>query len=305
MNSNSHTETQSKNLKSIFYSQKIAPYIFVSPFIITFAGFYLYPLIATMIMSFQEVLPGQTSFIGLSNYEKLFNSTFYTALENTLEYTFWTLIILIPIPMLLAIALNSKFVKFKPMYRAALFVPALTSTIVAGVIFRLMFAESDSAIANQFISFFGFSSIDWRGGEHTLMFLMVTLAAWRWMGVNLLYFLAGLQNVPKEMYEAAEIDGASMVDKFIHVTLPYLKPVTIYVVSITIFAGFRMFEEAYVFWQVNAPLDINLTLVGLIYREGFQYNNLGYGSAIGMVLLIVVFIISMINLKVMGAFKKD
>ena len=296
---------KSSRLKDILYSQTLAPYIFVAPFVLIFIGFYAYPFISTFIMSFQSILPGQTTFIGLENYKKLFNPTFYKALYNSSLYTFWTIIILIPVPLLFAVLLNSKLMKLKPAFRAAVFIPALTSTIVAGVIFRLIFAESGSAFANTIMTFIGLPAQEWRMGGPTLMFLMVGLASWRWMGVNLLYFLAGLQNIPEEMYEAAEIDGANTISKFRHITLPYLKPVSIYVLSITLFAGFRMFEESYVFWDINSPGNIGLTVVGYIYKQGFQYNNMGYGSAVGITLLFIVFIICILQLRFSGMFKKE
>lgn len=288
------------SMKNIFYSQKIAPYVLVFPFLLIFCGFYLYPVISTVIMSFQEILPGQTKFIGLDNYMKLFNPTFYKALSNTTFYTFWTIVILIPLPLLLAIVLNSKLMKGKTFFRACIFIPALTSTIVAGVIFRMLFAESETAFGNSFIGFFGFDPIAWRQNEVALMFLMVGLATWRWMGVNMIYFLTGLQNIPKEMYEAAEIDGANSFNKFRHITLPFLKPVSVYVLTITLFAGYKMFEESYVFWQVNSPGNISLTLVGYLYKEGFQYNQLGFGSAVGVTLLIIVGILGYLQLKLTG-----
>lgn len=297
---NAITKRKGYKMKKIFYSQKIAPYVLVFPFLLIFCGFYLYPVISTVIMSFQEVLPGQTKFIGLDNYIKLFNPTFYKALSNTTFYTFWTIVILIPLPLLLAIILNSKLMKGKTFFRACIFIPALTSTIVAGVIFRLLFAESESAFGNSFIGFFGFDPIAWRQNEAALMFLMVGLATWRWMGVNMIYFLTGLQNIPKEMYEAAEIDGANTFNKFRHITIPFLKPVTVYVLTITLFAGYKMFEEAYVFWQVNSPGNISLTLVGYLYKEGFQYNQLGFGSAVGVTLLIIVGILGYLQLKLTG-----
>ncbi|THE10836.1 sugar ABC transporter permease [Bacillus timonensis] len=286
--------------KSIFYSQKLAPYVFLTPFLLVFFGFYLYPVIYTIIMSFQEILPGQIKFIGFDNYAKLFNPTFYKALYNTTLYTFWTIVILIPLPLIMAVILNTKKMKAKTFFRACIFIPSLTSTIVAGVIFRLMFAETETAFANSFLSFFGFDPVEWKQNGATLMFLMVGLASWRWMGVNMIYFLTGLQNIPKEMYEAAEIDGANTFNKFRHITIPFLKPVTVYVLTITLFAGYKMFEEAYVFWEINSPGNIGLTLVGYLYKEAFQYNQLGFGSAIGVTLLIIVAILGFIQLKLTG-----
>lgn len=297
---NVRIKRKGSTFKSIFYSQKIAPYVFIFPFLLIFCGFYLYPVISTVVMSFQEILPGQSRFIGLNNYIKLFNPTFYKALYNTTLYTFWTIVILIPLPLILAIILNSKIMKGKTFFRACIFIPALTSTIVAGVIFRLLFAESETAFGNSLLMFFGLDPIAWRQDGKTLMFLMVVLATWRWAGVNMIYFLTGLQNIPKEMYEAAEIDGANAFNKFRHITLPFLKPVTVYVLTITLFAGYKMFEEAYVFWEVNSPGNIALTLVGYLYKEGFQYNQLGFGSAIGVTLLVIVAILGFIQLKLTG-----
>ncbi len=133
---------------------------------------------------------------------------------------------------------------------------------------------------------------------------MVMMASWRWMGVNVLYFLAGLQNIPKELYESADIDGANMYQKFRHVTLPFLKPIIIFVTTISIIGGFRVFEESYVIWQGNSPGNIGLTLVGLLYQQGIQQNDMGFGAAIGVILLLIIFIVSIIYLLLTGAFKR-
>ncbi|RSL33066.1 sugar ABC transporter permease [Salibacterium salarium] len=295
----------SSKLTKFLNSRKIAPYIFVTPFIISFLLLFLYPMIQAFIMSFQQVLPGQTTFIGFQNYERLLNPTFYRALLNTSVYVLFTVLILVAVPVVLAVFLNSKLLKFRNFFRASLFVPALTSVIVAGVIFRMIFGESDSAVANEVLGFFGISPVEWRYGSVTGMFLMVILASWRWIGVNILYFLAGLQNVSDELYEAADIDGANPIQKFFYVTLPSLKPVVIFVSTITIINGFRMFEESFVFWQANSPGNIGLTVVGYIYQEGISQNDMGFGAAIGVVLMLIIFIVSIIQLKFVGAFKED
>ncbi|WP_031409187.1 MULTISPECIES: carbohydrate ABC transporter permease [Geobacillus] len=289
----------------IIFSQKAAPYIFVSPFILSFLLFFLYPSISTIIMSFQEVLPGETKFIGVENYKKLLNPHFYAALRNTTIYTIWTLIILIPLPLVLAVILNSKAIPGRNFFRSAYFIPALTSTIVVGVVFRLIFGELESAPANTLLKWLGLPPQQWTMHWGTGMFLMVFLASWKWLGVNILYFLSGLQNIPKELYESAEMDGAGAFRKFFYITLPLLKPVVIYVLTISIFGGFRMYEESFVFWQNQSPGDIGLTLVGYIYQEGFMNNDMGFGSAVGIVLLIIVFVINIIQLKVTGAFRKE
>lgn len=285
-------------------SKKVVPYIFVLPFIISFLVLTVYPAIRGIIMSFQSVLPGQVEFIGLQNYVKIFNPVFYKALMNTSIYVALTVTILTILPIILAVILDSKFIKLKILFRSSLFMPALASTIVAGMIFRLMFGETDTAAANQVLNWLGMSSVDWKFNAWSGMFLMVMLSVWRWLGVNILYFLAGLQNVPDELYEAAKIDGASILQKFWFVTLPFLKPVTIFVITISIINGFRMFEESFVFWETGSPGNIGLTVVGYIYQQGIQQNNMGLGAAIGVILMLIIFVISIIQLILTGAFKR-
>src|SRR5699024_969119 len=300
---NESVRKQNKMIKFL-NSKKVVPYVFVSPFLISFLILTLYPTIQAFIMSFQRILPGEVSFIGLSNYERIFNSTFYQALTNTTIYMILTVIILVTIPIILAVLLDSKVVKFKTIFRSALFIPTLTSTVVAGIIFRLVFAESDSAVANQIIGWIGLGPIDWQFNGWSGMMILVFMASWRWMGVNILYFLAGIQNIPTELYKSAEIDGANVYQKFVNVTLPFLKPIITFVSIISIIAGFRMFEESYMLWEANSPGNIGLTLIVYLYQQGIQQNDMGYGAAIGVVVLIIIFIISLIYLLVTGAFKR-
>jgi arabinosaccharide transport system permease protein len=285
-------------------SKKVVPYIFVLPFIISFTILTLYPAIQAIIMSFQRILPGQVEFVGINNYRRLLNPVFYRAFLNTVMYTVLTIIILVPIPMIIAVFLNSKLVRFKTIFKSSLFIPSLTSVVVAGLIFRLIFAESSLSIANQVIGFFGIDPIVWTTQRWSAMFLMVILATWRWMGVNILYFLAGLQNIPEEMYESADIDGANIFQKFRHITVPFLKPVTVFVTTISIIGGFRVFEESYVFWEASSPGNIATTLVSYLYQQGIQRNDMGFGAAIGVIVLIIIFVVSLVYLVLTDAFNK-
>ncbi|MCL6605566.1 MAG: sugar ABC transporter permease [Paenibacillus sp.] len=287
-------------------SQKVAPYVFVLPFILSFAIFFAYPLINAGVMSFQEVLPGEVSFVGLENYRNLWNEDFGAALYNSSRYTLFTLLLLIPLPMVLAAFLNSKKMIFSNFFRSTLFIPALTSVVVAGVIFRLIFGELDGALMNTILHMFGISSKKWLYSSSLSMFALLVLAGWRWIGINILYFLSALQSIPSELYEAAEIDGASTIRKFMRITLPLLRPITIYVVTITIYGGYAMFTESYMLWAGKpSPQNIGLTVVGYIYQQGFQYFNLGFGSAIGITLLGITLLVSMLQLTLTGMFKKE
>ncbi|ANY68277.1 arabinose transporter permease [Paenibacillus sp. BIHB 4019] len=287
-------------------SQKLAPYLFILPFIVSFLLFFSYPLIHAVIMSFQQVLPGDVKFIGLANYRKLWNSDFYQALWNNSRYVFWTLLVLIPLPLTLAALLNSSIMRAKNFFRASLFIPALTSIVVAGIIFRLIFSELDGAIMNSFISLFGLSSQKWLLSPSLSMFALVVLATWRWAGINMLYFLSALQGIPRELYESADMDGAGTLSKFFKITIPLLKPITIYVFTITIYGGYAMFTESFMLWgSRGSPQNIGLTMVGYIYQQGFQYFDLGFGSTIGITLLGITLVVSVIQLNLLGFFKKE
>ncbi|HZG86011.1 sugar ABC transporter permease [Paenibacillus sp.] len=294
-----------RSAKSLLYSQSFAPFLFVWPFVITFLLFFAYPVISTVIMSFQQVVPGEVRFIGLDNYQKLWNPQFQQALKVSTMYTFWTLLVLIPVPLVLAVFLNSKLLFARNVFRSVLFVPALTSVVVAGVIFRLIFGETEGSVMNTIVGWFGIPAQKWLFNSTTGMLVLVLLASWRWMGINIIYFLSALQNIPKELYESADIDGAGVFQKFWSITLPLLKPITIYVLTISIYGGFAMFTESYVFWTNNSPGDIGLTIVGYLYKQGFEFFDLGYGSTIGITLLGLILIINVIQLKFFGLFRKE
>lgn len=293
-------------IKEIFYSRKLAPYIFVFPFVISFFVFFLYPTISTFVMSFQKIEGfNNVTFIGLSNYKRLGNEHFFNALKSSTIYMLCMVAIMIPVPIVLATLLNSSKLKGKNFFRSALFVPALTSVIIAGIAFRLLFSELDTGFFNKILISFGRDAVNWKMGYWTGMLMMVTLASWRQIGVNIIYCLSALQNVPAELYESADIDGANTFQSFINITLPQVKPILIYILTITILEGYRMFTEGYVYWNESNPGDIGLTIVRYIYQQAFQRNDLGMGSAIGVVLLIIVFGINIIQLKGFGLFEKE
>ncbi len=276
------------------YSQKLAPYLFLTPFIITYLIFLAYPALRTFEMSFQKIEFGETSYVGIKNYKNLLNPVFYKALKNTATYTFLSIIILVPVPLLLATLLNSKLTIGRRFFRSILFLPILSSVVVIGIIMRLMFSQSETSIANQVWMFFGNEPVKWL--YETPMFLMVFLVSWRWMGVNMLYYLAGLQQIDDELYEAAILDGANRFQQFRHITVPLLKPVWVYVLTISIFGGFRVFEESWAFWSGISPADRGLTIVGYIYRVGFKQFEFGLASAVGVVLLAIALTINIIQL---------
>lgn len=301
--------TEMHPVKKLLYSQRLAPYLFILPFLVTLLIFWLIPVGRSVIMSFQEVLYGQATFIGTRNYERLWrDEVFWKAMFNSIRYMVLTLVILVPIPMVLAAIINSKVgsSRIKNFFKSSLFVPALTSVVVAGIVFRLMFAETDSGLMNQIADFFGFGPVRWLREDLTGLFALLLLALWRWAGVNTMYFLAGMQAIPNEYYEAASIDGASKIQQFFNVTLPGLKPTIVYVTTISVYGGLAMFLESFMLYAGNnSPNNQGLTIVGYLYRKGIQENDLGFASAVGVVLLVLVLAINLTQLTATGTFKKE
>lgn len=299
-------QKQTRGIHSFFYSKKAAPYLFCLPFIVSFLIFFLYPTISTFLMSFQKIEGfNSTEWIGLANYKRLFNVHFFNALKSSTIYTLCMVCIMLILPITIATFLDSKLLKFKNFFRSAIFIPTLTSVVVAGIAFRLMFGETETGLFNSIIVKLGGEIIPWKTGYVTGMIMMVTLAAWRELGINMVYCLSALQSIPVDLYEAADIDGASSFQKFVFVTIPQVKPIIIYILTLTILNGYRMFTEGYVYWNESNPGDIGLTIVRYIYQQAFQRNDFGMGSAIGVVLLVIVLTVNLFQLNAMGLFRKE
>ena len=258
-------------------------------------------------MSFQDIKPVGAEWVGVTNYTKLLkDSVFHTAIGNSFLYMILTLILLIPFPMLFAALMDSRLVKAKGLWKAILYMPSLTSVVISGTLFRFMFTEMKSGQMNKIMIALGMQPIEWLKIKGTAYVALLMLACWRWTGVNMLYFLSGLKGIDTSLYESAEIDGATSWKRFWYITLPLLKPTTIYVCTISIYAGLAMFLESFMLWPGNtSPKNIGLTIVGYLYRRGIEKNQMGYASAVGLVLLVIALIINMVQLVMTGTFKKE
>ncbi|MDT9717909.1 sugar ABC transporter permease [Paenibacillus sp. FSL H7-0942] len=295
-------------IKKFVYSQKVAPYVFVLPFILIFLIFWFFPLVNSFVMSFQDRMLGQDpKWIGEANYSKLLtDKVFLTSIKNSVVYMLGTLVLLIPFPMLFAVMINSKLMMGREFFKSSFFLPALTSVAVAGTIFRLTFGEMEGSLMNSFLGLFGVEPIKFLKDGNWSMAALLILACWRWTGVNMLYYLSGLKSIDNEYYEAASIDGASAWQKFRTITMPLLKPTTVYVTTISVYAGLAMFTESLMMFNGNkSPQNIGLTIVGYLYRQGIEQNKLGYAAAVGIVLLVIAMVINLTQLKFSGMFKKE
>jgi arabinosaccharide transport system permease protein len=295
-------------IKKLLYSQKIAPYVFALPFMLSLVIFWAYPLVTGIVMSTQNVSFGGTEFVGAAHYIKLAKDSFFrTAVLNSVEYMLLTLLLLIPIPMLLAVLQESRLTKAKGVWKVIMYIPALTSVVISGMLFRLMFSEGSSGQMNQIMQMLGKLPIAWLKSKGTAWTALLLLCMWRWTGVNMLYFVSGLKSIDNSIYESADIDGASPMQKFWYLTLPLLKPTTVYVITISVFAGLSMFLESFMLWNGNSsPKNIGLTIVGYLYKRGIEKNDMGYACAVGVVLMVIALVINFIQLFATGtmSFKK-
>jgi arabinosaccharide transport system permease protein len=300
------------------FNQKIAPYIFIAPFVLSFAVFWVFPMIYAFYLSTQGMVQGDMQFVGWRNFKMLsMDRAFfdvaalnpfsgkYSAITNSLQYCLLTLVLLIPFPMLWATLMDSHYVKAKGVFKAFLYAPALTSVVVSSIIFRLGFSEMPDSTANQIYSFLigQPTVVKWLNYHGTAYFCLLIICCWRWTGVNMLYFLSGLNSIDTQLYEAAEIDGCTKWQKFVRITLPLLKPTTIYVLTISIFAGLSMFMEVYMLMGNGGPKNIALTIVGYLYRRGMENANFGYASAVGLVLMVIALTVNILQLMANGTIK--
>jgi arabinosaccharide transport system permease protein len=266
--------------------------------------FRVWPLIQAVEMSFQDVQGLQgNDWVGLENYEGIIsNPQFTSALVNTIVYTIFTLIILIPIPLALA-ALLDRGRTYKPLaWRIALFIPALASLVVVSFLFRIVLGED--GLLNSALSALGLPPQAWLTSATLAIPSLLIIATWRWVGINMLYFNSGLVNISRELYEAAAIDGARSTQMFRHISLPLLRPTIIFVLIISVIGGFQLFVEPFLLWSGgNSPGGAGLSVGLLIYRTAFTSFKFGDAAAMGVVLGIIILIVSLIVFRLAGGTK--
>ncbi|HZB30586.1 MAG TPA: sugar ABC transporter permease [Streptosporangiaceae bacterium] len=287
-------------------------YVMLLPFAGLFAGFLIWPLANSLYLSFTDfdgVSPPKLT--GLENFRRLFaeDDRFRHALSNTGTYVAATVVLGTLLSLGLALAFRGSSWSHRVM-RTIFFLPSVTSTIAIMLIWKWIFDPNDFGLANTVIRWFGHSTaIEWLATPGLSVPILVLMAVWGGMGYGMVIFVAGLNSIPEEYYEAARIDGASTWQQFRRITLPLLRPVTTYVVVTSLIAAFQIFEAVYIVFRTNANtiggvLDSGLMIVPYLYDIGFTHFQLGYASAIAWVLFVIIFVISLVNLRIGRAFKE-
>lgn len=278
---------------------KTAPYYFLAPAVILLLIFTVYPVISSLILSFQSTKGGVTEFVGLSNYGKLFGDPiFYKSLGNTFQLLIIQVPIMISFSVVIAVLLNSAALKFKGLFRTAFFLPAITALVAASLVF-LIILDENYGLANYLLSAVGLEPVSWLSHPFWSKVAIVAVMTWRWVGYNMVIFLAGLQTIPDELYEAADIDGAGPLKKFFNITLPLLKPVFIFTVVTSTIGTLQLFDEVYILTG-GGPNNATMTITLYLYETGFKYFDFGYASAMAYVLVLIIAVISWLQIKFIG-----
>lgn len=271
-----------------------AALVLLFPALTLITVFYLLPVLGAVVLSATDFDiysigdAGNTRFVGTGNYSGLLgNALFWRALTNTLYFSLVGGPLTIIVALGAALLLHSKLARFKAFFRTIYFAPVVTTIVAVAVVFRFLY-HARVGLLNQILAAVGIAPIDWLGDPRWAMPAVILLAVWKNFGYAAVIFLAGLQNVPDELYEAARIDGAGAIRQFRHVTLPELGPTFVFVGVITAIGFLQVFAEPYVMTPEGGPLNSTLSIVMLMYREGFRWWNMGYAAAVAFVLFALV-----------------
>jgi multiple sugar transport system permease protein len=279
-----------------------AAWWFVAPALLVIAIFFFLPIVAAFLISLTDfdiyalADLANLRFVGIGNYLKLLQTPpFWQALGNTLYFVGAGVPLSIAASLGAALLLHSRLARFKPFFRTALFAPVVTTLVAVAVIWRYLF-NTRYGLLNYALGGLGIDPIDWLGDPHWAMPAIILFAVWKNFGYNMIIFLAGLQSIPEELYEAARIDGASVWRQFASVTLPMLSPVVMLVGILTIAGYFQLFAEPYVMTQ-GGPLQSTVSVLYFMYEEGFKWWNLGSASAVAFVLFLLIFAVTALQLR--------
>ena len=282
---------------------KLSPYLYVSPFFILFAIFGAFPLLYTAWVSLTDrnLLNPTSHFVGLDNYTKLFHdSYFWNAVENTLGI--WVLATIPQLIFALAIAhvLNTQL-RMRTFFRMTVLLPQITSLVAVALIFTQLF-DYRYGLVNYVLSQVGIGNVNWEAGTYSSWIALSVMVTWRWTGYNALIYLAAMQGIPDELYEAAAVDGASGWQQFIHVTIPSLRPTIIFTVIISTIGGLQLFTEPFLFQPLKqvgtGGSDRQYQTVAMyLYEKAFGGGEFkfGYASAIAWSLFLLIAAISLVN----------
>ena len=289
------------NLSARKRNERIAAYVFVVPAVALLIAFLVVPMVYTAyysVFQYQVMRPNNITFIGFENYANLFkDSDFWQSLRNTLYFT----VVVVPTQTALALALAllvSKRFRGVAVFRTMYFSPQLTSMVVISVLWIVLYnSNPNTGLINSLLVNLGMEPVNFLTNPKTAMNAIIFMSAWQGAGYQMMIFLAGLQGIPGEQYEAASMDGANRVQQFLYVTLPNLRGTIKYVIMITMIQAMKLFTQPYVMTQ-GGPENKTRTMVYYIYTQGFQKGNFGYACSVAAVFFVIVVTMSLVMQRI-------
>lgn len=282
--------------------ERINIFLLLLPWILTFLVFWAYPVIYSFILSLSEykTLSNESTFIGLGNYIALLSDdTFLKALSNTLIFVGVTVPITTMLATVLAVMVDRTDGKFKEFLKAAYFLPSVTSLVVIALIFKNLYSKE--GYINTLMQMVGMEgqSAGWLQSVESALPAIMAMDIWIATGYYMIIVLAGLQTIPKDLYEAADISGASAWQQFKSITIPMLKPTLLFIIVVNTIKSFQIFIEIYVMTK-GGPLNETVTMVYLVYRDAFEMaDKMGYASAVAYVLFFIIMMITLFQMKLL------
>jgi multiple sugar transport system permease protein len=279
-----------------------AAILFLAPALTAIVVFFVLPIAAALVMSFSDFdiyalgNPAYARLVGVENYLALSQDPrFWRALVNTFYFVLVGGPLTVVVALSAAMLLNSRLVRFKSFFRLVYFAPVVTTLVAVAVVWRYLY-HPRFGLLNYLLGATGIPPIDWLGDPLWAMPAIILMAVWKNFGFSMLIFIAGLQNIPGELYEAAHVDGATGWQRFRHVTLPMLAPTFLFIGIITMIGYFQVFAEPYIMTQ-GGPVDSTLTVVLLLYEQGFRWWNMGFAAALAFMLFLVILVFTLIQLR--------
>lgn len=269
-------------------------YWFVLPYAIFFLSFVAFPLLFSFVLLFHRwnvVTPME--WIGLKNFDRLFKDPlFFQAIGNTIKFLLIHIPLQIVVALGFAVLLNNKM-KFRGFFRAIYFLPVVVSGVVVTILWQQLYAF-DSGVLNRLLTAVGLGRIPWLIDPNVAMPSVAIMATWKNVGIYIVLFLVGLQNIPAELYESASLDGATEARKFFKITLPMLNPTMVVVVVLSTIGGFSLFIEPYVLTG-GGPVESTLSAVLYIYNQAFNFGHMGYAATLGFVFALIILVVVLLQ----------
>lgn len=282
------------------WEQRRAAWLMLAPALVHLIWWIGIPVVATFVLAFTnyDVLAGTASFVGFDNFVELFSDDVWNgAIWHTIVYTFFTVPVAMAIAVIVAVLLNQKL-RARAWYRAAFFLPHITATVAIAMVWMWMF-EPRVGLFNAVLEWFGLTGPAWLSDPNTAMPAVIVVGVWQGIGLKMLIYLAALQSIPTELYEAASIDGASQRRQFWSITLPLLRPATFFVFVVSMIGAFQVFEQVYVL-TAGGPANATTVMTYEIYRTAFSEFRIGLACAQSLVLFAFLLVLTLISRRMTG-----